>query len=440
MPKIALVGAGPAGLIFTYGLLRHGGYDVTVYSDRTADDWLNKSAPTGTAALYESTIDIERDYGMDHWADTMHPMHGVLFDFKPKIHGDMRLTLSGLFKGTGGAIDQRMRVHHWLNEIESLGAKLVIEAVTPERLDRIALENDLTVLAAGKADLGNTIPRDVERSVYGKPQRNLSMAIFEGGPIDHWDDRADFNPVKFNFYADTGEYFWVPYTHKTAGKTWCVLWEAKPGGDMDIFNNCQSAQDMHRVSMRFIEKHAPWEWDVVKGMRVIEDDPYSWLKGRFPPTVRQAYGELPSGGLVMPIGDTAITFDPIGGQGGNCASRSARFTAEAVIAHGDKPFDRAWMSAVRDGFWDYHGKAAYTFNNILLEPLTEAGLTMLVGSAMSRPFSDEHLIGNFPTPRGFFPYMDQLDEAVKLVTAKVGPQAIETRDQVAPAILTRRAA
>ncbi|MEL7030477.1 MAG: NAD(P)-binding protein, partial [Pseudomonadota bacterium] len=82
MANVSVIGAGPAGLIFAYALLRSGkGYDVTVYSDRTADDWLNKSAPTGTAALYADVIDIERDLGMDYWTDEMHQMHGVLRDF-----------------------------------------------------------------------------------------------------------------------------------------------------------------------------------------------------------------------------------------------------------------------------------------------------------------------------------------------------------------------
>ena len=47
---------------------------------------------------------------------------------------------------------------------EGIGGKLVIESVTPERMDAIALQNDLTVLAAGKADLGRLIPRDERRS------------------------------------------------------------------------------------------------------------------------------------------------------------------------------------------------------------------------------------------------------------------------------------
>jgi flavin-dependent dehydrogenase len=418
--KVSVIGAGPAGLMFTYALLR-AGYEVTVYSDRTPDQWLNHSPPTGTAYLYASTIAIESELGMDYWYADSHKGDGILLDFKPTAAGDTRLEMRGLFpggmtpEGGGAAIDQRLRVHRWLEDLESKGGKLVIEAVTPERLDEIALASDLTVLAAGKADLSKSIGRDPLRSVYDKPQRNISMVIVEN--VKGWGDRIDFTPVKFNFFGDTGEYFWVPYTHKTAGDTWCALFEAKPGSAMDKFGDCTNAQEAVEIAKSIIADLGAFEYESVKDMTAIEDDPYCWLKGRFAPTVRNAFGSLPSGGLVMPIGDTAITYDPIGGQGGNSASRSAKFAADAVIAQGEGPFDEAWMSKVNAGFWEAHGKAAYTFNNILLEPLTEAGGTVLMEAINNRSFADRYFAGNFPTPNNFFPWMEDAEAARKLIAS-----------------------
>ena len=94
MTKVSVIGAGPAGLIFSYALLRNG-HDVPIYSDRTADQWLNHSAPTGTAYLYPDVIDIERDLGMDFWSQDMHAGGGALIDYKQTIAGKQRMVIAG---------------------------------------------------------------------------------------------------------------------------------------------------------------------------------------------------------------------------------------------------------------------------------------------------------------------------------------------------------
>ncbi|MGH8597101.1 MAG: styrene monooxygenase/indole monooxygenase family protein, partial [Gammaproteobacteria bacterium] len=252
-------------------------------------------------------------------------------------------------------------------------------------------------------EVGNVIPRDPMRSVYDRPQRALTMGIVEG--ITHpCPDRADIQPVKFNFFADAGEYFWVPYMHKDVGPTWCWLLEAKPGSYLDCMADVRSAAEANDAMKQVIKTYAPYEWPHVQRMRPVAGDPYAWLKGAFPPTVREASARLPGGGLVIPVGDTAITFDPIGGQGGNCAQRHAKFVAEAIIARGDHAFDEVWASHLRDSFWDYHGHAAYAFNNILLEPLTEAGQIIFGYASQNRAFADQHFIGNMARPNEFFPW------------------------------------
>src|SRR5437764_8336713 len=50
MRDIAIVGSGIAGLVAAHGL-RRAGQDVTIYSDRSAEQWLNESRPTDRGAL-----------------------------------------------------------------------------------------------------------------------------------------------------------------------------------------------------------------------------------------------------------------------------------------------------------------------------------------------------------------------------------------------------
>ena len=409
MRKIAVIGSGTSGMVFAHKMLS-AGYDITVYSDRTPEQWLNESAPTGTAFIYDVNIQYERDLGIEHWGDTTYNAHGIHLDWQP-TQGAERIVAGGLFASDrGGAVDIRMRVNRWMTDFEAAGRNIVYGVVTPELLDQISTAHDLTVLAVGKGDLARVIPRDPRRSVYDKPQRNLAMLICEG--IEHpAADRADFVPVKFNFYADAGEYFWVPYTHKDIGRAWCVLFEPKPGSYLDQFGDCKNADDIAEVGRGIIKTYAPYEWENVKNMRPVSGDAHCWLKGRFPPTVRMGSGRAPSGGLVIPIGDVAILFDPIGGQGGNCAVKNTHYVAERIIEHATAVFDEEWAEDVRDCFWDAHGRAAYAFNNILLEPLTEAGIIVIKAASQSFEFGSEQFFGNIDKPNNFFPWMEDAEAA-----------------------------
>jgi hypothetical protein len=403
MRRIAVIGAGQAGLLFAHALLAKG-YRVTLFSDRSAEQWL-ASRPTGTAILYGEVVDIERELGLDHWSGpATHTAAGGLVDFFPRV-GAEPLVVRGRVRRPSVAIDQRLKFHHWMNDFEARGGSLEIASVTPEQADEIAAEHDLLVLAAGKAELASLVPRDAAKSVYDRPQRNLAMAILTGVGSE-WADRAGFNPVKFNLYGDAGEFFWVPYNHKTAGATWCPVFEARFGGPLDRFASCRNGSEVVEAIKAIVKEVAPQDYPVIRDASYVDDDPGGWLVGRFPPTVRAPFGKLPSGRLVIPIGDTAITFDPVGGQGANCATRNARFVADAVITRGDLPFDEEWMTDVSRGFWEADGRWAYTFNNMLLEPLTEAGQIALRAAAEDEWMGTHLFLQSFATPRDFFPWIE----------------------------------
>src|SRR5581483_1867567 len=88
-------------------------------------------------------------------------------------------------------------------------------------------------------------------------------------------------------------------------------------------------------------------------------------------------GVLPSGRLVMSVGDTNQSLDPIGGQGANNGNKMARNLVNCIIERGDQPFDMGWMSSTFDRFWQRH-RWIDKFNNTLLEPLTDPGKELLI--------------------------------------------------------------
>lgn len=423
MRTIAIVGSGQAGLLAAHGLLK-AGYRVTLFSDRTADQWLNQSRPTGTAARFHLSLEFERALGLNHWEKAAPKGEGVHLTFSP-AKGNRLLTLAGRLENYFLAIDLRLQSHRWMNDFETLGGKLEIENVSLKRLDEIAGEHELTIVAAGRAELAGLFERDAERSVYDKPQRNLTMIITKGGRMGF--DGVPFLPVKFNFFAPYGESFYVPYYHKDHGPTWNMLMEAKAGGPLDKFGECKSGEQAVETYKQVMKEMIPWDYDWAKDMELA--DPNGWLVGRFAPTVRKPVGRLPSGRIVTPLGDTAMQLDPIGGQGANNGNKMARNMVESIIARHERPFDAAWMTETFERFYAQSGGITYTFNNILLEPITEAGKQLLIAQygsdGRARGVSGKQRIAdafieNFNDANGLTPAFMDARKAHAVIREKTG--------------------
>lgn len=207
------------------------------------------------------------------------------------------------------------------------------------------------------------------------------------GPAEHFEGAPWFTPVKFNFFAPFGECFWVPWYSKDGHRGWSLLFEGRPGGPIDVFGGLESAEAVLTRAKALIRELMPWDADWVEPAQPC--DSHAWLVGSFTPEVRQVVGRLPSGRVVMALGDTAQSLDPIAGQGANNGNKMARNLAACVESRGDGPFDEAWMQATQQKFWDRHAQID-RFNNTFLEPLTPAGKMLLLSQygSTARPDDD----------------------------------------------------
>ncbi len=371
MKNIAVIGAGQAGLLIAHGLVLKD-YGVTLFSNVTADDFLKTQRPTGTAARFNMSLDFERKLGLDFWEEDAPKGTGVHLTFSPSDNNRL-LTLCGRIKKHFFAIDLRLQSHRWMNELEARGGKIVIENITIERLEEIAGDHDLTIVAAGRGEIHKLFKRDEERSTYVKPQRKLTMINVLGNEMGF--EGVYGTPVKFNFFAKSGEAFWVPWLHKDHGHAWSMLFEAKEGSPIDRFDGVENGDQAVEIGKQLIKDMMPWDYEWCKNMRLADEN--SWLMGKFTPEIRQTVGTLPSGRHVMSLGDTTMSLDPIGGEGANNGNKMAKNLLECIIAHEDREFDAEWMQSTFEKFWDRH-KWINTFNNILLEPLTKPGQELLI--------------------------------------------------------------
>lgn len=420
MRKIAVVGSGIIGLIAAHAL-RKARYDVTLYSDRTADQWLNDSRPTGTAARFDMALQYERELGLNHWDGAAPPGEGVFLTFCPKLHNQL-IRLLGRAHRPFQAVDLRLQCHRWMNDFDG---ELRIESVSPERLDAIAAEHDLTLVAAGRADLCKLFARDDARSTYSTHQRNLAMIITTGGAMAF--DGCPFTPVKFEFLGTDGEAFFVPYFHKDHGPAWNILFEPKPGSRMDRFGGAKSGEEALAIAKQVIHELFPWDDDWMRPMRLA--DPNGWLTGRVVPMVRKPAATLPSGRVVAALGDTAISYDPIAAQGANSGVKQTRHLVESIVARGDRPFDAQWIAETFDAFWNEHARFACDFTNLFLEPIPPPAKELLIAQYGSDGRADndsgpqriaDAFFANFNDPRTLTAAFGDMKRAREVIEERTG--------------------
>ena len=439
MRKIAIVGSGIIGLIAAHALRRRG-YRVTLYSDRTAEQWLNESRPTGTAARFEMALSFERELGLNHWDDVAPRGEGVFLTFCPTARKPL-IELRGRVATPFQAVDMRLQCHRWMNDFDG---ELVVESIDVNRLEQIAWSHDLTIVAAGKSDLCRLFERDDSRSTYDAPQRHLAMIIATGRMSV---DACPFTPVKFEFLGTDGEVFFAPYYHKDRGHSWNIVIEGRPGSRIDRFGSVQSGEEALSIAKKMVAELFPWSGEWIRDMELA--DPLGWLTGKIVPTVRKPVGTLPSGRVVTALGDTAISYDPIAAQGANSGVKQAQHLVDSIVARGQRKFDAQWMTETFDAFWNEHARLACEFNNMFLEPIPDAAKELLIAQVGSTGLLEDEsgpqrmanaFFANFNDPRALTPAFTDMARMRAFIAEQTGRSwmwsAVRGRARVARNVLT----
>jgi 2-polyprenyl-6-methoxyphenol hydroxylase-like FAD-dependent oxidoreductase len=404
MHSFAVIGSGQAGLLAAHGLLR-AGFDVTLYSDRSPDDWLERARPTGTAVRFARSLAYERELGLDAVHARAPRMDGLSLlvsagAAKPILSMLARFAISPL------AIDLRLQSCDWLREFVRRGGKLAIESVSAQRAEEIAQSHELTIVATGKEG-GALFERDAARSPATSPARKLAMVNVRGPAREL--HGVPFAAAKFQVFEGLGESYWTPYYHMHGDPVWNLVFEAQPGGMLDRFSVARSAEDVVRIAKQLVREIAPWDADWLANAEPA--DPNSWLTGAITPTVRHPVRMTASGRPIVPLGDAYMSFDPLGAQGANIGNRLAKVLVESIEARAGEPFDAPWIRRTYDAFYERWGGPAMRWTQLLLGPMTLGARYLL----LAQRGADGTTLGGNPKQRLADAFARNFDDPSELI-------------------------
>ena len=396
MRRIAIAGGGQAGLVLALGLLDQG-YDVTVVSNRTPDA-IRAGSVMSSQCMFGEALQIERALGLDLWEVQCPPVEGISLSVPdPALPGAFLIDWSARLWLPASSVDQRLKMPAWMALFEARGGKLVIADVGLPQLEGLAQEHELVVVAAGKGELVRHFALDPLRSPITRPMRALAMCYVTGMAT-----RNDYSRVAFNLVPGVGEYFTFPAL-SLCGPCDIMLVEAIPGGPFDCFQDPCTPQEHLARTLALLQTYLPREAERARHVRLA--DLNGVLAGRVAPSVRKPVMQLPSGRLVFGMGDAVSVNDPITGQGSNSAAKAAKVYLNAIVAHGEQAYTRAWMEQTFEQFWDY-GQHVANWTNSLLGP-PPPHILALLGAAGTSASLASAVVNGFDHPPSFFPWWSE---------------------------------
>lgn len=391
--RITIVGGGQAGLMLGIGLV-DAGHAVEIVQNRSADE-IAAGKVLSSQCMFDMALQNERALGLDFWAETCPAVESINFTVPmPDGSGGKAIDWNGKLDKLAQSVDQRVKMPAFMAEFVKRGGRLTILDAGIADLERFAAASDLVVVAAGKGEIARLFERDAEKSAFDQPQRALALTYVTG-----MQPRPDHSAVCFNLIPGIGEYFVFPAL-TTTGPCEIMVFEGVPGGPMDCWKGLATPAEHLAKSKWVLDTFLPWEAERCRSIELT--DANGILAGAFAPTIRKPIGRLPSGAIVLGLADAVCLNDPITGQGSNNASKAAKLYLDAILAHGDRPFDAAFMQATFDRYWAYAQYVVGWTNALLLPPPPH--VLEIMGAAQALPTLARRIANGFSDPTDFFPW------------------------------------
>lgn len=389
MRNITIVGAGQCGLMVACGLMQKG-YQVNLVSNRTAEE-IRSGRVLSSQGMMNPAIQAERELGLRFWEDECPYWEGLQFTIVAPDK-TRAISFNRPTPGQWESLDQRVKMSGWMEKFVEWGGNLIIEETDMESLENYADQSDLVLVASGKGEIGSLFERDAGKSPYDKPMRALALTyVFGMDKIQPVGNEMDaFYGLTWYGFPEVGEYF-TTRTLTTSGICDVMIFEGIVGGPMDCWNDVSTVDEHLQKSLWILNEFFPWEAERCRDVALTDDN--GILTGRFPPTVRNPIGVLPSANKVMGVGDTVCINDPVTGQGANNAAKFGLILHDRIVEHGDQEFDDTWMQSVFDQYWN-KAKHVTKWTNSLLE-VPPDGAIMVLSAAENNTRLADHIFKGF---------------------------------------------
>ncbi len=409
MKSIAIVGAGQSGLQLGFELLQKG-FKVTLYAEKDANAVFN-SAPPPVPIQFAPSLHYEAELGLNFWsAYPATHIEGVRFDlYAPD--GTKAFTIESALKSKAQTVDLRLKFSVWLEEFTQRGGNLIIQEADTALLEQAAQSHDAVFVATGKGELAKLFEKDTSKCLFDQPQRNIGLFYARDCQLNYRNNSASGG--SFNIMPGLGELIMSPFLSKDKERIFYVMLEAVPGSALDLFDKTAQAEAQYLKVKQFLQATFPALFTMIKDSALVNNE---WLCASITPCVKKPVGKLPSGKVVMAIGDLLILNDPIMAQGLNGASKLARYLGEKMAESKHEAFTPDWINRVFEGYWQ-----TAQYNNLLTAAMLQGPALhqqQLLFAASQNPAIAQALVNGIGNAYTLWPWFGDAAEAGKFLREK----------------------
>ena len=426
MKKVAIIGGGLAGFHAAFSLQQAGGYDVTVYTNRTAQQ-LRTGRMLSMAAPFRWVHDRESSLGINFWEDVDARAEGFDMHIKdPGGSGKDLFRLTGKFPDGLWAlgVDYRLKFSTWMDEWERRGGRLIVRDIAVADLENIAAASHPPLAVPGRGPLSDLFEKDGSRSTHHLPALPSAAIFMSGAQVSSrqpWSD-VPFSPLRFDILPGVGDVFSWPFFTEAGICRGFAFQSTVPGGPFDAGRERQTAASYLEFAKEVTQRLIPDNAFLYEGATIPDEG--AWLYGPTEPLVRKPVKQLANGAWIWGLGDTAMIQDPYAGQSGNNAVRMTDRYVRHILDRGTAAYDPDWMQSVWDEHWTEYGQFAFRFCTLLQDTPNKALMTIQMAAARD-PAVAQAFVGWFGYPPSAWPYIEDEQAARRFVAehASASPKA-----------------